>query len=172
MDIYTIPTVLLHLETIAFPRPCNLAFCYDCFSLSYLIRICSFWQENSQPSIFLTSNAFRGESWSEQMEGMLDSNCWNIWVADKFQWECQSLWIKFLSEVAWKTRVGWNKACIYYNTEDLEFSQTCHLLMEELLRAKAGWPVLVQWYWEMPFKGTFKYSHLDLMFWKAFLLDK
>ena len=62
------PTVLPHLETIPFPRPCNLAFCYDCFSLSYLIRICSFWQENSQPSIFLTSNIFRGESRSEQIE--------------------------------------------------------------------------------------------------------
>lgn len=52
----------------AFPRPCNLAFCYDCFSVNYLIRICSFWQEKSQPSIFLTSDVFRGGSPSEQIE--------------------------------------------------------------------------------------------------------
>lgn len=43
--------------------------------------------------------------------------------------------------------------------------------MEEILGAEVG-PVLIESSWEMPSKGTFKYSYSDLMFWKAFLLDK
>ena len=71
----------------------------------------------------------------------------------------------------WPEKQEWDGTKhVYHSTEDLGFSQTCHVLMEEILGAKAG-PMLIELSWEMPSKGTFKHFFSDLMFSKAFLLD-
>jgi len=46
--------------------------------------------------------------------------------------------------VKWPEKQEWNVTKhVYHSTEGLEFSQTCHLLMEKLLGAEAG-PMLIE----------------------------